>query len=772
MKKIISYGVLFLFTGILFPAHLFSQSVAINADSSKADASAILDLKSTKKGLLVPRMTMAQRNVITAPATGLLIYQTDNTAGYYYYTGAAWTPLQSTGGTGTGNYWSANGNDIFNSNIGNVSIGTMLPLSKLTVKTPLNATGFTHLGVTDSTGTDSVLVAEKIFSSYKVHVSGFTSTIPATVSFGTVKSHALQLHAGTTGWLNLIPDGSVTLGDSAGTHGYFGSKLAVKANAGTKAISVLSSDGVLLSMYGAAVGSGVGTFTANDMNIYANSIPVITANGAGSVGINATNPTNKFQVGNTSPTGITNYDFAVGNGTHATGLFLGANYSEMTSSTNMTFFPNYGNGFMGINTNSPQNKFQIGYTAFSGFDFAIGSGSSSFGISQGNITQIVSSGNIGFSPKNGSGNVGINEVNPINKLQIGSMGAVGFNGNDLAIGNGTQATGIAQTATNFQIASSTGIALLPSYGGTGRVGVNTTTPIAPLDVEGSINMQGVNQNGVLAYFGLSYGDFSKPEATSGGSVYSAYVSIYAASDVMAQEFDAVSDARIKSIIGISDSKKDLRTINAIQITDYSFKDKVKYGNKPFKKVIAQQVETVYPQVVSKHVDFVPNVYQVTSSIEKTPGGYLLSFAGNHNISQQAKKLQVFMDDSNSKKEFDIISIPSPNQVIIQATALNASRLFVYGEEVNDFRSVDYEGLATLNISATQELNKELMELKKTVADQNKKIDMLVHQLVIKEKPVIKLSRFQNRSSVVKHRARPTAPAKTSIHVLKTAVALN
>ena len=79
---------------------------------------------------------------------------------------------------------------------------------------------------------------------------------------------------------------------------------------------------------------------------------------------------------------------------------------------------------------------------------------------------------------------------------------------------------------------------------------------------------------------------------------------------MALEFDSQSDSRIKDIRGVSDSASDLDTINALQVTDYTLKDKVRNGNKPFKKVIAQQVEKVYPQVVSQHVDFIPNVYRI------------------------------------------------------------------------------------------------------------------------------------------------------------------
>jgi hypothetical protein len=74
----------------------FSQSLSINNDGTQADSSAILDVKSSSKGILVPRLTLTQRNIIATPATGLLIYQTDNTTGFYYYNGTIWLLLLST----------------------------------------------------------------------------------------------------------------------------------------------------------------------------------------------------------------------------------------------------------------------------------------------------------------------------------------------------------------------------------------------------------------------------------------------------------------------------------------------------------------------------------------------------------------------------------------------------------------------------------------------------------------------------------------------------
>ncbi len=112
---------------IVLPNYLFAQGgVGINNDNSIPDNSAMLDVKSTNKGLLAPRMTMMQRDAIVAPATGLLIYQTNATAGFYVYDGAAWvavTPAAAAGGTD----WTVNGNDVYNVNTGNVGIGTTTP---------------------------------------------------------------------------------------------------------------------------------------------------------------------------------------------------------------------------------------------------------------------------------------------------------------------------------------------------------------------------------------------------------------------------------------------------------------------------------------------------------------------------------------------------------------------------------------------------------------------------------------------------------------------
>jgi len=78
----------------LFFASAANAQVGVGVPAGDIHPSAELEVKSSTKGFLPPRMTFAERNSIAAPATGLLIYQTDavanNPAGLYYFDGTAW----------------------------------------------------------------------------------------------------------------------------------------------------------------------------------------------------------------------------------------------------------------------------------------------------------------------------------------------------------------------------------------------------------------------------------------------------------------------------------------------------------------------------------------------------------------------------------------------------------------------------------------------------------------------------------------------------------
>ncbi len=480
-------------------------------------------------------------------------------------------------------------------------------------------------------------------------------------------------------------------------------------------------------------GGGSNYWSLNGSNIFTNNV--------GYVGIGTATPPDKFTV-QTSGYGVTHTDGTATIGTwignfqgittakigtksnHALNFFTGNSSPQMTLTTS---------GYVGIGTESPVEKLTVQTTNNSPgisqrsdqgniLSTYIGGTSAGIGTFSNTHMRIYANGITAMFITGDSRNVGFGVDLPASKLQIGSVGSTGFAGNDLAIGNGTNAMAIYQANTSTQIASTTDIVLMPRNNGQGRVGINTYTPRFPLEVADFALTPGT----YYAYFKPNATDFSPVLGSARG--LSAGVSIYAIQSVMASEFDAFSDARIKNIVGPTNSSKDLETINALQITDYTLKDKIKYGNKSYKKVIAQDVEKVYPQVVSKHTDFIPNVYQITSKVEKTANGYLLSFINKHNISSTAKKLQVLLSDKEGMQQFDIIALPSGSQVMINATDIKTNKMFVYGEQVDDFRTIDYEGLSTLNISATQELSKQIRIQEEQIKIQNQKIAQLMQMI--------------------------------------------
>jgi hypothetical protein len=99
LGAVVVFNLLFLTSSFLPNVHAQGN---VGIGTTAPDASALLDLTSTSRGLLVPRMTEAQKNSIASPATGLMIYETDAaTTGTYagtgptfwYYNGTTWVPF-------------------------------------------------------------------------------------------------------------------------------------------------------------------------------------------------------------------------------------------------------------------------------------------------------------------------------------------------------------------------------------------------------------------------------------------------------------------------------------------------------------------------------------------------------------------------------------------------------------------------------------------------------------------------------------------------------
>ncbi len=146
----------------LMPIHLFSQNVGVNTTGANPHASSMLDIVSSDKGLLIPRVALtgtASALPVATPATSLLVYNSatvsDVTPGYYYWGGAAWVRVLDSSINADHDWYEVGGttapnsinDDVFTQ--GNVGIGMNVPLAQLDV---LSTSGIKGVNVVKSSG--------------------------------------------------------------------------------------------------------------------------------------------------------------------------------------------------------------------------------------------------------------------------------------------------------------------------------------------------------------------------------------------------------------------------------------------------------------------------------------------------------------------------------------------------------------------------------------------------------------------------------------------
>ncbi len=102
--------------------------MGINSTGTPPASNAMLDISSTTKGLLIPRMTTTERLAL-AYAQGLTVFDI-TTSGYWYSDGTVWVNLAT---ISSASPWLTVGNNINNNNSGNVGIGTTTPIAPLNI---------------------------------------------------------------------------------------------------------------------------------------------------------------------------------------------------------------------------------------------------------------------------------------------------------------------------------------------------------------------------------------------------------------------------------------------------------------------------------------------------------------------------------------------------------------------------------------------------------------------------------------------------------------
>lgn len=350
------------------------------------------------------------------------------------------------------------------------------------------------------------------------------------------------------------------------------------------------------------------------------------------------------------------------------------------------------------------SAFHIGTSGNSDARFSVdANGQVGIGTPATNNSKLEVSGRIKSTNLWATGNVGIGIANSSSyKLEVsGNTYLNGFLGVGGVPSNSYRIKVVGSSYLNGRV----GVGVVPSSsyqlevsGNThldGHVNINTATSRAPLSVGGSDNYTQsggyydiINQTNTIDHHTSSH-DYSL-------SAYFSHTIAFSSAVIR-------SDSRIKNILGISDATLDLQTLMRIEVSDYQMKDTVKNSNNVIKKLIAQQVEKVYPEAVSKMTDVIPDIMKKAEVIN----GWV-QLETDLQVGEQVKLIlksgSVICEVKASKENAFLIELSEETKEV-----------FVYGREVDDFRMVDYEAISMLNVSATQELYRQLQLLQERIA---------------------------------------------------------
>jgi hypothetical protein len=226
-------------------------------------------------------------------------------------------------------------------------------------------------------------------------------------------------------------------------------------------------------------------------------------------------------------------------------------------------------------------------------------------------------------------------------------------------------------------------------------------------VNGRIHIAG----GVGQYFPgitVAYGNGQVSGAVYGNQSHG--VSVRGENNLVGPAFVAFSDRRIKKDLRVSSGSDDLATLMQLEVTNYRHIDTLAKGSGEVKGFIAQQVENIFPQAVTVGVDVIPDIFSKPAAIQVNGTEATLRMPAAHSLAE-GNRVRI-MQDGGVQMEYEVVRVEG-NAFTVKswdAAYTQPEKVFVYGKQVNDFRTVDYDKIHNLNVSATQELARQVEQL--------------------------------------------------------------
>lgn len=285
-----------------------AQNVSINVGGAAPDSSAMLDVSARDKGILIPRMTSAQRIGITNPANGLIVYQTDALSGIYIYNSGSnlWQRLSYDSSNNLAAVLAqgsnANVDTIYNLGLLGVGVNNNL-LNPLNVKGPaafiddsLNSVG--------RPSASHITLYPRSFANYIESGIGTTPTrlvfqsesysfTTGVTNFGDVGTVLQITNSGDIGIGTFTPSAKLEVAGDGSLIGGLRVSGTTSATVGASIYLNGASKDWTITATNSSAGAGTDKLVFRD---YSSATDRMTIDNLGNVGIGTTNPSSKLEV--------------------------------------------------------------------------------------------------------------------------------------------------------------------------------------------------------------------------------------------------------------------------------------------------------------------------------------------------------------------------------------------------------------------------------------------------------------------------------------------
>jgi len=249
----------------------------------------------------------------------------------------------------------------------------------------------------------------------------------------------------------------------------------------------------------------------------------------------------------------------------------------------------------------------------------------------------------------------------------------------------------------------------------GNVGIAKTNPAFNLEIGAGTGTTGqIGQR----YFGIGNAGGGPSYAVATNNVVALKVN---GTVWCTAGFIVSSDIRIKNEIHDIIDDSALQSILAIEPKTYKYIDKVERGDKMVYGFIAQQIKEVIPEAINIQISYIPNI-MLLANYNNT----IITFSSLPNyVIKNNDKIKCY--DKNNKEVFVVVK-----EIIDALTfkikeldnAYTDTTIFVYGSEIEDFHTLDKTYIFTLNVCATQELNRRIETQNAIIQSQEESINEL------------------------------------------------